>query len=898
MNWYNEELETVYNKLKTSPTEGLNNKKAEKSFEEYGYNKITQKKSTSPFMLLLAQFKNPMLIILMGAAVLSYLGNHMLDTIVILILVIINAVISFIQERSAQKSIDSLLNMSAPQATVLRNGKWESVNAEKIVPGDILNIKTGDIIAADLRITESNQLQIDESALTGESEPVEKNITVLSEEDIPIGDRHNMAFMSTVVTRGNGVGVVTETGMNTEVGHIANLMNSEKTVKTPMQKRIDTLSHTLIGVSLAAVAAVIGIGIFIGQNLMEMLQTGISLSVAAIPEGLPTIVTIVLTIGAQKMAKGNALVRQLGSVETLGSTTIICSDKTGTLTQNQMQVVSYWCSGKSAKVTGEGFGIKGDFVTKDDSIIDIENHPGLKYGLMISALCNAGGLNTDGTLDKIGSPTEKALVVAAKKAGISKEKLLADGYKYIKSFPFDSNRKMSSVIIRTPEDKYFLLSAGAPDVMLSRSSQIYWNRKPETIEEYQLSMVHEAIEEFASKAYRTLAVAYSEIEKGEIDKAQELHENDLTILAVHGIIDPPRPEVVKSIDCCRQAGIKTVMITGDHATTAKEIAKQIGIVTSDNDLVLKGSEIDRMNDIKLAETVKDTTVFARVSPEHKQRIVKAFQENGNVTAMTGDGVNDAPALRNADIGIAMGIAGTQVAKESSDLILTDDNFSSIVSAVKHGRRIYDNIKKYLREALTANVAEVSAILFAFIIMHENPIVPLTGIMILWINLFSDALPSLMLGWETDEPGLMERKAILRNESFFSGGLASKIVIRGLVNGLFVYLMFAFAMHKGLGVAYSQTIAFIAIIFVQNFHIFDARTLTSIFQRNPFGNMKLVWAVLFTSIVSILFVYVPFGNGLLGTTPISMKHLIMVIALASLPTFILSGIKDVFNLKWL
>ena len=788
MKCYNEKISEIYKKLSTSLSDGLSREEAENRINEHGFNEIAKNKNTSAIILFLIQFKNPMLIILMVAALLSYMGNHMLDTVVIVVLILINATITFVQERSAQKSIESLLDMSAPQATVLREGNRKEIDAKEVVPGDIIFLKTGDVIAADLRIIKSMQLQVDESALTGESEPVEKTEEVLTRTDIPIGDRINMGFMSTIVTRGSGVGVVTDTGMNTEVGSIAELMKSAETVKTPMQKRIEKLSHLLIGLAIAVVGGVIGIGILTGQNWMEMLQTGISLSVAAIPEGLPTIVTIVLTIGAKKMAQSNALVRQLGSVETLGSTTIICSDKTGTLTQNQMQVVSYWSGGESFKVTGEGFEAKGDFIAKDGTIVDVENCPELKYGLMISALCNAGGLNTrDGSLDRFGTPTEIALVVAAQKVGIWKTNLLSKGFEYIRSFPFDSNRKMSSVIMKNPEGKYYLLSTGAPDVILNRSSKIYWNGKSGEMEKYQKASTYHAIDKFAAKAYRTLAVAYSEITFDEINNAQELHESDLTLLAIHGIIDPPRPEVVHSVETCRKAGIKTVMITGDHAMTAKAIAEQIGIISSDKDIVVKGSAIDEMSDIKLAKIVKEATVFARVSPEHKLRIVKAFQENGHITAMTGDGVNDAPALRNADIGIAMGIAGTQVAKESSDLVLVDDNFSSIVSAVAHGRRIYDNIKKYLREALTANIAEVTAILCAFIIMNDNPIVPLTGIMILWINLFSDALPSLMLGWETDEPGLMKRKSRVLDESFFSDGLGAKIVIRGLANGFFCIL---------------------------------------------------------------------------------------------------------------
>ena len=899
MKWYSKKVSEILKILDTILDDGLTDEAVEARLSKYGFNEISKTKKKSYLKLFLIQFKNPMLIILLVGATLSFIGGHALDSIVIVVLVFMNATISFFQERSAQKSIDSLQEMSAPQATVLRNKKWSTIDAGKIVPGDIVRINSGDIVVADIRLTEVKGLQIDESALTGESEPVEKNTEPILKKESGIGDRKNMGYMGTVVTAGNGIGIAVETGKKTEVGHIAELIRNTESVKTPMQKRIDTLSQTLIGFSIGAVAVVIGIGIIIGDDWMEMIQTGISLSVAAIPEGLPTIVTIVLTIGAKRMVKNRALVRQLSSVETLGSTTVICSDKTGTLTQNQMQVVSYWSGGSVWDISGKGFSPEGEFYDASGNIINPDNSSRLTYGLGISALCNNSILKKNNDKYQIhGSPTEGALLVVAAKAGITSKSLIKKGFKFIKSFPFDSNRKMSSSIIKTPKGNYWLIALGAPDVLLKRSSKIYWNGKASKLNKLRKNIVKDAIEEFALKALRTLSVAYCKIEPSELDHPQEYHEDGLNFLAIHGIIDPPRPEVVESIDKCHEAGIKTVMITGDYATTAREIAKQIGIIQSEEELVLSGSEIDKMNDIKLAGMVNKTSVFARVSPAHKLRIIKAYQAKGHVTAMTGDGVNDAPALRNADIGVAMGIAGTQVAKDSSDLILLDDNFSTMVTAVRHGRRIYDNFRKYLREALTANIAEVSAVLFAFIVMYESPIVPLTAIMILWINLFSDALPSLMLGWEKDEPNLMKRKPRMSNESFFADGLASKILIRGLVNGFLVYIIFAFFLRRGYDVRYAQTLAFLCIIFVQNFHILDSRTFTSIYRRNPFQNMKLIYAILLTSSVSILFIYLPIGNFLLDTVPISLKHLIMVIAISALPTFILSGIKEVFNLRWL
>ena len=898
MSWYKKNTSEIFTELKVSQDTGLSQNDVKERQEEYGFNELIKEKKESLLKLFIIQFKNPMLIILLFGSLLSFIGGHLLDSIVILCLVFINATITFIQELKAQKSIESLQEMSAPKANAFRNKEWMILDAKEIVPGDIIKINTGDVVVADMRLYECNILQIDESALTGEVDPVEKSTEPIPKNNLTVGDRLNIAFMGTIVTSGNGLGVVVETGMKTEVGNIANLMHTADIVKTPMQRRIDTLSQTLIGVSIGAVAIVIGIGILIGENWLEMIQTGISLSVAAIPEGLPTIITIVLTIGAKQMAKNRALAKQLSSVETLGSTTLICSDKTGTLTQNQMQVVSYWSGGKTWEITGKGFCPEGDFIAPSGEIIDPIAEEELKYGLGISAICNNSVLKNEKGKYKIhGNPTEGALIVAAAKAGITHTTLKEKGFKFIKSFPFDSKRKMSSSIIKTPNGFHWLIALGAPDVILKRSDKVYWNKKPEDINEIKKNVINEAIENFATKALRTLAVAYYKLEENELDHSQETYENGLTLLAIHGIIDPPRPEVVESIYKCREAGIKTAMITGDYSTTAREIARQIGIYRSDEELVLTGNKIDDMNDFQLAELVNKTSVFARVSPEHKQRIVKAYQTNNHITAMTGDGVNDAPALRNADIGISMG-TGTQVAKDSSDLILLDDNFSTIVTAVRHGRRIYDNFKKYLREALTANIAEVSAVLFAFIIMYKSPINPLTAIMILWINLFSDALPSLMLGWEADEPDLMKRKPRMRNEGFFTNGLGSSILIRGLVNGFLVYSLFAMALDKGYNVEYAQTVAFLAMIFVQNFHIFDSRTLTTIYRRNPFGNMKLIYALILTSTVSIVFIFSPLGNSFLGTTPISVKHLIMIIAISALPTFALSGIKEIFNFKWL
>ena len=899
MTWYDQQISEIAEALKTDLDRGLASEDARARLAEHGANELAEGKRVSPLMLFLQQFKNSLLIILLIGAALSAYAGLFADAIAIAFLVLFNATISFVQEQKAQQSLAALKEMGAPNALVLRDGEWVSVPARAIVPGDILRLNTGDVVPADVRVVQASQLRLDESALTGESEPVEKQTEALVEENVGIGDRLNMAFMSTVVTNGTGIGVVTGTGMATEVGHIADLMSSAEAVKTPMQRRLGTLSNILVGAALTAVAAVIGLGINHGADMLEMVQIGISLAVAAIPSGLPTVMAIVLTMGGKRMAQNQALVRQLTSVETLGSTSVICSDKTGTLTQNQMQVVAAWSGGKLWQVTGQGFDPTGEFLDEDGKATDPEESLDLKYALVISALCNEAQLKEEGGRYSIlGNPTEGALVVAAAKVGITKEGLLEEGYELIKSYPFDSTRKMASVIVRGPKGQHYLVAKGAPDVIVRRSEKIHWNGDDIALDEAHQAKVHDAIEAFGTRALRTLAIAFVPLEPNELDHPQEQHENDLVLLAIHGIIDPPRPEAITAIKQCWDAGIKTVMITGDHAATGQAIAEEIGIKRSDADRVFTGAELDKMSDEQLKDVAPQSAVFARVSPEHKQRIVQALQANDLVVAMTGDGVNDAPALKNADIGVAMGIAGTQVAKDSSDLVLLDDNFSSIVAAVREGRQIYDNLRKYIRQALTANVAEVSAVMFAFLLMGADPIAPLTALMILWINLVSDAIPALALGVDQAEPDLMSRKPRPRSESLFADNLGIRVVIRGLTIGWLAYFVFEWALARGQEVAYAQTEAFAMVVFAQLFHIFDARTFTTLYRHNPFTNKYLIMAVAGSGLLSLAVIYLPVGNLVLGTAPLRANELLMTIAISALPTFVLSGVKEIFNLRWL
>lgn len=898
---YGRDVRAVAQDLDVDIEEGLTTAEAESRHKTYGPNKLAEAKKDSPLAMFLKQFVNPLLIILMvGAAISGYTG-HWVDAIAIFVIVLINATISFAQEFKAEQSLAALSAMVAPMATVRRGGDWLEVPALDIVPGDVLRIKAGDILAADVRLIEANRLQVEEAALTGESEPVDKHDKPIEDdEEVVLAERFNMGFSSTLITNGAGLGLVTATGMGTEVGHIAGLMAAAKQPKTPLQERIEDLSKILIGAALIVVAVIIGIGIANGMEAIEMLNAAISLAVAAIPEGMPTIVTIVLTLGSQAMARQSALVRQLSSVETLGTTSVICSDKTGTLTQNQMQVMRLWAGGKSWKVTGEGFDPKGAFVDADGNEADIAKEIDLQRMLSISAFCNEARLiEVDGRPAIQGNPTEGALVVAAAKVGITRAQLKEQHEgEVLQAFPFDSTRKMMSVLIRLDTGETALVAKGAPDVILSRASEVLLHGEELALTDERRADIEKVIAGFGEDALRTLAIAYKRIDGEPSGADAEDHEQDVVLCGIHGIMDPPRPEVPVAVAEAASAGVRTVMITGDHAATAQAIAEQIGIKTSDEQTVHTGAELDTLTEQQLQETVNHAAVFARVTPEHKLRIVNAMQANGEVAAMTGDGVNDAPALRSADIGVAMGIAGTSVAKDSAALVLLDDNFSSIVTAVREGRRIYDNLLKFIRQALTANVAEVSAILFAFLLMGADPLLTLTPLMILWVNLVSDGVPALTLGLEPAEEDIMQREPRGRHQNIFAGGLGQRIILRGLVVGGLSYWVFQETLNAGRSLEYAQTMAFATLIFAQLWHIFDARSSTTLFRKNPFGNRMLLAAVTFSATLSLLAIYTPPGNFVLSTMPLELRHLLEVAAIAALPTLGLSALKEVFRFDFL
>ncbi|ELI0636894.1 cation-transporting P-type ATPase [Vibrio harveyi] len=911
--WFTESVEETLTQFNVSTEQGLTSEEVEQRQAEHGKNELQEQEGKSALELFLHQFKNPLIFILGIGAIVSFFTGHLVDAIAITVIIFINAIIAFWQEFKAQKGMEALREMAAPTAQVRRNGEWVDVLARDIVPGDILKINTGDILAADVRIIEANHLAVDEAALTGESEPVDKIVKVIEDETVGLGDQRNMGFMTTIVTTGTGLGVVVSTGMKTEVGHIADMMANTEETKTPMQERMDTIAKTLMVAALGVVAVVCGIGLYHGMPWLEILNTGISLSVAAIPEGLPTVISIVLTMGSTRMVKNNALAKQLSAIETLGSTTVICSDKTGTLTQNQMQVMkAYDASGRYWEVSGKGFSPEGEFKPLGHTV-DAKQSPEMMKGLVVATLCNDAEYIKDGDNSSVrGNPTEGALIVAAAKAGLEQsDMLLTGGYSIVEKFPFDSARKMASVIVKGPDGKHFLAIKGAPDVVLRNASgfmvdggelptaptmstgslALAASPAEEVIANYEA-----AIQDFAEQALRTLAVGYKELTEDDLKRDPAELEKDVTVLGLYGIMDPPRPEVRDAVESCYNAGVRTVMITGDHALTAAAIAREIGIIRSEKDLVITGAQLDEMDDEALRKICPEVAVFARVTPEHKLRIVQAQQHNNEVAAMTGDGVNDAPALRRADIGVAMGITGTSVAKDSGDLILLDDNFSTIVKAVRQGRQIFDNLRKFIRQALTANVGEVSVILFAFLMMGPEAILPLTPLMILWINLVSDGLPALALGVEPEEKDLMERKPRKRNESFFSDHLGTRIVTRGLALGGMSYLAFNWALSSGQSAQYAQTMAFAMLIFAQLWHLFDSRTFNSLYRKNPFTNKYLLGAVAVSATLSLGVIYTGLGQLIFNTEALSAGHLFGVILVSSLPTFILSGIKEMTKTK--
>ncbi|WP_321276754.1 HAD-IC family P-type ATPase [Thiomicrorhabdus indica] len=906
---FTKSIEQLSQHFSIDPHQGLKNAEADKRLQEYGPNRLQEVKSTFWGILFLRQFQNPLLVVLFLGALLSLYIAHYVDAIAILVIILINASISFMQELKSQQSMQALKEMASPKCWVRREDAWLEIPAAELVPGDVIKLETGTIVPADARLMDAVSLQVDEAALTGESDPVYKHHRVITDPNTPLADRKNCVFMSTAVTHGYATAIVNATGMKTEVGHIAQLLAETEAPLTPLQQRIQKLSKTLIFAALIAVFLVLLLGYFQGMALLSMANTGISLAVAAIPEGLPTVVTIVLTLGAHQMMRSKALAKHLTSVETLGATTVICSDKTGTLTQNKMQVKHLWVGGQKIEVSGLGYIPQGEFRdAKSGQLIQVDAHPALQDMLQKAVLCSESRLvENAGEYSVQGLPTEGAVVVAGAKAQIHKSSLLSS-YEVVQTLPFDSERKMMSVVVRDADGQAWLYVKGAPDVVVSRSDEVECDDGIHPIH-LMHSKIESVVADYAQQALRTLAVAYRKLSNEELQEIDVCLEKGLTFVGVFGIIDPPRPEAIEAVKQCRDAGIGVVMITGDHAATATAIAKQMQILDPKVDSrhqVITGTQLNGLDEQALFDEVKNIKVFARVTPEHKLRIVKALQAHQEVVAMTGDGVNDAPALRSSDIGVAMGLNGSGVAKESADLILLDDNFATIVTAVREGRRIYDNIRKFIRQGLTANVSEVIALLWAFVLISAqvnergevSVLLTLAPLMILWVNLVSDGIPALALGVDGAEDNIMKRSPRNTQESFFAGQLHWRILLRGTVLGTMTFVVFKMSLDAGYSPAYAQTLAFLTLIFGQLVHIFDARTFSTLYERNPFDNRMLIVAVLLSTALSLAVVYHPWGHWVFGTSSVSLSHLGAVMLFSALPTFALSAIKYKTRWRWL
>lgn len=878
---------------------GLSSKNVEKNINHYGLNELNEAKAISPLSIFLNQFKDFMILVLLVATLISGLLGEYIDAITIIAIVILNAIMGFVQEYRAEKSLKALKEMAAPHAKVIRNGEKITIPASEVVPGDIILLYTGDKVAADIRIIEANDLYIEESALTGESIPVSKNIDTIAYEEIPLGDQKNMAFMGTLITRGSGRGIVVATGMNTEMGKIADLIQTTEESETPLQRKLTQLGKILVFISIGLTIIVVLIGILQGQETYSMFLAGVSLAVAAIPEGLPAIVTVALALGVQRMIKRNAIVRKLPSVETLGCATVICSDKTGTLTQNKMTITDLWIGGKEISVTGKGYEPKGKFFFRSAEIKP-DNVASLYKLLEIGLLCNNADIigvseKEKGVFKKNkkeykvqGDPTEGALIVLGNKGDMTK-KDLANVWSLKKEFPFDSNRKMMSMLVRNRQSQ-MVATKGAPDILLDRCKYLVWDEKIVPLTPALKKCIKDSIENMANKALRNLGIAYKEIKIGErIDSTQDA-EKDLIFVGIVGMIDPPRDEVREAIQKCKKAGIKTIMITGDHQTTAEAIAKQLDILPKDG-LTVDGLQLQNMSTIEIEEKVNDIYVYARVSPEHKLRIVKTLQSRGHVVAMTGDGVNDAPAIKAADIGISMGITGTDVSKEASSLILSDDNFATIVAAIEEGRGIYDNIRKFIRYLLASNVGEILTMLFAMLLGLPLPLVP---IQILWVNLVTDGLPAMALGVDNPEEQIMSRRPRDGRENIFARGLGVKILSRGLLIGLMTLGVFFITYNSDpSNLIKAQTMAFATLVMAQLIHVFDCRCSISIFHRNIFENKYLLLAVFISLIMMIGVIYVEPLQPIFRTVDLNGLDWITVLIAGAIPSLVF-GFGKVFK----
>jgi len=886
--WHSQSAEEVLAQL-ASTSGGLSSHEAAQRLSTNGLNELKEGKSISPLQIFLGQFKSLIIWILIAAGVISGLLGERVDAIAILAIVILNAVIGFYQEFKAEKSIAALKKLTAPQASVRRDGQVTSISASGIVVGDILVIEAGDLVAADARLLGAASLRCIESALTGESDAVTKQTATLEQGDVPLGDRENMVFMGTSVAAGTGQAVVVATAMNTELGRIAGLIaEAGAEERTPLEKKLESFGRVLVWAALGIVALLLGLGLLRGTKPFELFMTSVSLAVAAVPEGLPAVVTVSLALGVLRMSRRRALVRKLPAVETLGSTTVICTDKTGTLTVGEMTVRSLYVAGQSYEVTGEGYGPDGEVRFEDKKAEAQHAAPLLELSTVILGCNNAHLVQEEGTWKVIGDPTEGALLVAGPKAGGNQERIENELPKH-HEIPFDSDRKRSTVIRKMPDGRLRAFINGAPDVLLERCTNLYTSSGVRPLTDADRQNIVAQNTAMAQKALRVLGSAYRDLDNTSPgDLTADAVEHDLVFVGLSGMYDPPRQEAKEAVATCRAAGIRVVMITGDHPHTATAIAREIGIA-SDDDLAIAGVELDKMSDDELRKRAPKIAVYARVTAEHKLRIIRAWKANDAVVAMTGDGVNDAPAIKGADIGIAMGKSGTEVTKQAADMIVTDDNFASIVAAVEEGRGIYDNIRKTLQYLLAGNTGELLLMTLCVIIGLPTPLLP---IHLLWINLVTDGLPALCLATDPIDPDVMKRHPRRRSERITSRSFLRTMFFTGFLTAGVAFAVYFYVLREGTTET-ARTSAFAVLVFAELLRSFGARSET-----------KPLWRIsLFTNVNLVMVVALSFGlqvwsqhNAALGrflkTSFMPFTDCLLLLAVGAIPLLILETVKVV------
>ena len=868
--WYTLSTKEVEKQMQTNIEFGLNEKQVEDKQNKFGLNKLEEKKKESIVIKFIKQFNDFMIIILIIASIISAVvarlegSNDYFDSIIIIAIVVFNAIMGLVQEAKAEKSLEALKKMTAPTCRVKRNGKISTIKSEQIVPGDIVLLEAGNYVPADCRLISSSNLKIEESSLTGETVPVLKEANSILKEKTALGDMVNMAFSTTIVVNGHGEAIVTDIGMNTKVGKIAKMIITNEAPETPIQKKLGEVGKSLGIACLGICLLIFVIGLLKKIEPIEMFMTSVGLAVAAIPEGLPAIVTIMLAIGVTKMAKKNSIIRKLPAVETLGSSSVICSDKTGTLTQNKMQVT------KIANINGE---------TNDKEYI--------KWLMGMATMCTDVEISREnGKIELTGEPTEKAIVSKALDEGQNKNELY-NVMRRVKDIPFDSSRKMMTTIHKMPNG-YRVITKGAPDVLLKRCNKVYDNGNVTTLDYSKTKLIENQNNKMADEALRVLAIAYLDIPSLPSKIDTETVEKNLIFIGLIGMIDPPREGVKEAVATCKKAGIKTVMITGDHIITAKAIAKDLGILRG-SDLAITGEELDKIPQRILQKNIMNYSVFARVTPEHKVRIVKAYQSTDAVVAMTGDGVNDAPALKNADIGIAMGKNGTDVAKNAADMVLTDDNFVTIVEAVKQGRNIFDNIKKAVHFLIATNIGEIVTIFLGLILGLKSP---LLAIQLLWINLVTDSLPAIALGLEKPEADIMDKKPRDSKKGIFADGLWQRIITEGTMLGILTLVAFSVGNYL-YDIEVGRTMAFVSLGLLELVHSFNIKSEESIFKVGLFENKYLMGAFILGVILQIVVVVIPSVAEVFKLVPLTQVQWMYTFGISILPLVIME-IQKAFN----